>query len=130
MSEEFDPAIQCNYYGPFTDEFRARFKAVRDRHKWLSYSRIAKWAEWSPGYLGNCIRNEDGNVNPEFAPRLAAVVAKLEQAEPGSDLDALFAVPASAEPAAAPVVNTDSLEHAFAILRRHGFSITVACSAA
>jgi len=131
MPDTFNPAVQPEQNGPFTDEFLDCFNESKLKHK-LTQWQIAEWAEWSPSYLGNMTRykgDQKPNVNTEFANRLAVVVDALKRATVGIDLKNLFPnkkAPTAREPTAS-VVDTNSLEHAFAILQRFGFaSVTVA----
>jgi hypothetical protein len=144
MSQTLSPAwnsgVQVSADGMFTDAFLTDFHAVRARHK-VAIWQIAKAAKFSPAYLGNLTRywgdspGKKLNVSTGFANRLAAVVEALKRAKsdddvrealnPGEAAPAAVAEAALTQPDEALRADEDdgpdwTLEHALAILRRHG----------
>jgi hypothetical protein len=129
---DFDPAVQEGPSGKLSEPFLDRFYAVKKKYGVATW-RIARWAGWADSYLGNATRRDpaDGkglgvHVRAPYANRLKAVIETLEAAPAGSDLDALFAPPATTEPVSEPTAPVQTptaptdLAQAIAILRQHG----------
>ena len=140
----WNPAVQLKENGELLDAFLTRYRAVKAQHK-LPIWQVAEAAKWAPPYLGNATRvlgdgtGQKINVSTEFANRLAAVVDALEKAKTDDDVREVLHPGTTAAAASAVAVSmqrdesTDeddgqnsTLEHALAILRRHGIiSITL-----
>jgi hypothetical protein len=125
--------------GAFADQILKDLDEVRARLN-LSIEQVAIAAKISKGHLGNTTRfrgDKRLKVTPAFASRLAAVIDALKRAQSADDLRQALQpgdnTGASDADAMAPSAQLDdraneddglnwSLEHALAILRRHGVS--------
>lgn len=136
LSPAWNPAVQISANGMLTDAFLTRFHAVRARHK-VAIWQVAEAAKFSPAYLGNLTRywgdspGKKLNASTGFANRLATVVEALERAKSDDDVrealnpgEAALAAPSTQPNEASRGDEHDgpdwTLEHALAILRRHG----------
>jgi hypothetical protein len=121
----FDPAIQQSQDGLLTDGFRARVLAAKKKHR-VGFWAVAEWAGFSGSFLGNVTRS-DNNISTSAANRLAKVIEKLESAEAGSNLPAIFSEPGNSPSSSALVIQAasdiDTIEYALSTLRKHGLGV-------
>jgi hypothetical protein len=113
----FDPTAQTRMDGALTQSLRDRLIAAKEKHR-LSFHRLAGPTRISGSFLSNVSRGE--NVATKWVKNIVSVVEFLEACNPHDPQVDQFLSSSTTTSSVRTLVDHDSLEHAFNILKKNG----------